>query len=480
MNELINAISGFLGNILFFDVLFGLVDGVSIPFLVAWLFVGAIFFTLKMRFVNVRFLKHSIDIIRGKYQNNNSKGLITPFQSLTTALSATVGLGNIAGVAVAIMIGGAGATFWMIVAGFFSMTLKFTEVTLSLQHRTFLPDGTVMGGGMRYLSEGLKEKGLGTLGKVLATVFAIFMIGGALGGGNAFQVSQSLGAVKGQIDFFADYPWAYGLILSILVGAVILGGVKSIASTTEKIVPTMVLIYVTASLYILVVNFALIPDAIALIVSEAFNPTAVGGGILGVMVQGFKRAAFSSEAGLGSAPIAHAPAKVEYPVQQGLVALYEPFIDTIVVCTMTALVIVTTGVYAGGTSELAAIIEAKQGAALTSAAYATIISWFPTILALSVTLFAFSTMISWFYYGERAWSYIFGSRSSILFKLMFLICIVLASMIENLGDLINLSDMLMLGMALPNLIGLYLLGGNVKKALDDYSKKLDAGELDRA
>jgi len=479
MNEFINAISGFLGNILFFDVLFGLVDGVSVPFLVAWLFVGAIFFTFKMGFVNVRFLKHSIDIIRGKYQNDNSKGLITPFQSLTTALSATVGLGNIAGVAVAIMIGGAGATFWMIVAGFFSMTLKFTEVTLSLQHRTFLPDGTVMGGGMRYLSEGLKEKGLGTLGKVLASIFAIFMIGGALGGGNAFQVSQSLGAVKGQISLFADYPWAFGLILAILVGAVILGGVKSIASTTEKIVPTMVFIYVTASLYILVVNFALIPDAIVLIVSEAFNPTAVGGGILGVMVQGFKRAAFSSEAGLGSAPIAHAPAKVEYPVQQGLVALYEPFIDTIVVCTMTALVIVTTGVYTGGTSELAAIIEAKQGAALTSAAYATIISWFPTILAISVTLFAFSTMISWFYYGERAWSYIFGGRSAILFKVIFLICIVLASMVENLGDLINLSDMLMLGMALPNLVGLYLLGGNVKKALDEYTKKLDAGELDR-
>jgi len=478
MNEFINAISSFLGNILFFDVLFGLVEGVSVPFLVAWLFVGAIFFTFKMGFVNVMFLKHSIDIIRGKYQNDNSKGLITPFQSLTTALSATVGLGNIAGVAVAIMIGGAGATFWMIVAGFFSMTLKFTEVTLSLQHRTFLPDGTVMGGGMRYLSEGLKEKGLGTLGKVLATIFAIFMIGGALGGGNAFQVSQSLGAVKGQISLFADYPWAFGLILAILVGAVILGGVKSIASTTEKIVPTMVFIYVTASLYILVVNFALIPDAIVLIVSEAFNPTAVGGGILGVMVQGFKRAAFSSEAGLGSAPIAHAPAKVEYPVQQGLVALYEPFIDTIVVCTMTALVIVTTGVYTGGTSELAAIIEAKQGAALTSAAYATIISWFPTILAISVTLFAFSTMISWFYYGERAWSYIFGGRSAILFKVIFLICIVLASMVENLGNLINLSDMLMLGMALPNLVGLYLLGGNVKKALDEYTKKLKAGELD--
>jgi len=479
MGEVVLGISSFLEKILFFDILFGSVEGLSVPFLVAWLTFGALFFTVKMGFVNVRFLGHAISILRGKYRTKEDKGLITPFQSLTTALSATVGLGNIAGVAVAIMIGGAGATFWMIVAGFFSMTLKFTEVTLSLQHRTFLPDGTVMGGGMRYLSEGLKAKGMGMLGKILAFIFAIFMIGGALGGGNAFQVSQSLGAVKGEIYFFTQYPWAYGVILAILVGFVIIGGVKSIARTTEKIVPTMVIIYLSASLYILTVNFALIPDAIMLIIHEAFAPTAVAGGMVGVMVQGFKRAAFSSEAGLGSAPIAHAPSLVKYPVRQGLVALYEPFIDTVVICTMTALVIITTGVYAGSSSELAAIIEAKQGAALTSAAYATVISWFPTILALSVTLFAFSTMISWSYYGERAWTYLFGSKSSVVFKLFFLAVIVLSSTVENLGDLVNLSDMLMLGMALPNLIGLYLLSGNVKKALKEYSEKLKSGELDR-
>lgn len=479
MGEFVQQLSGFLEGILFFDILFGSVEGLSIPFLVAWLIFGAVFFTLKMGFVNVKFLGHAIQILRGKYRTKEDKGTITPFQSLTTALSATVGLGNIAGVAVAIMIGGVGATFWMIVAGFFSMTLKFTEVTLSLQYRTFLPDGSVMGGGMRYLAEGLKEKGMGTLGKVLAFTFALFMMGGALGGGNAFQVSQSLGAVKGEIAFFAEYPWAYGLILAILVGAVIIGGVKSIAKTTEKIVPLMVTIYLSASIYILIVNFALIPDAIMLIVQEAFAPTAVAGGMVGVMVQGFKRAAFSSEAGLGSAPIAHAPAKVKYPVRQGMVALYEPFIDTVVICTMTALVIVTTGVYSGGTSELAGIIEAKQGAALTSAAYASVISWFPSILALCVTLFAFSTMIAWSYYGERAWTYLFGSKSSILFKLIFLVIIVCSAMIENLGDLVNLSDMLMLGMALPNLIGLYILRNNVSKALKEYSEKLKSGELDR-
>ncbi len=479
MNEIIQAITSFLANILFFDVFFGQIEGTSVPFLVVWLFIGAIFFTVKMNFVNLRFFRHSMQILFGKYADSHNKGLITPFQSLTTALSATVGLGNIAGVAVAIMLGGAGATFWMIIAGFLNMSLKFTEVTLSLQYRKFLPDGTVMGGGMRYLSEGLKEKGLEGFGKVLALVFAFFMIGGALGGGNVFQVSQSLGAVKGEIAFFASYPWAYGLILAIVVGFVIIGGVKSIAHTTEKIVPLMVLIYLSASLYILIVNYALIPHAISTIISEAFSPTAVAGGMIGVMIQGFKRASFSSEAGIGSAPIAHAPSTVKYPVQQGLVALYEPFIDTVVICTITALVIVTTGVYTGGTPELAALIEAKQGAALTSAAYAMTLSWFPSVLAVCVTLFAFSTMISWSYYGERAWTYLFGTKSSIIFKLIFLVAIVLSTMVENLGVLVDLTDMLFLAMALPNLIGLYLLRDNVKKALNEYTQKLKSGELDR-
>jgi len=479
MNEIIQSITSVMSNILFFDIFFGQIEGTSVPFLVVWLFIGAIFFTIKMGFVNLRFFRHSLQIISGKYADPKNRGLITPFQSLTTALSATVGLGNIAGVAVAIMIGGAGATFWMILAGFLNMSLKFTEVTLSLQNRTFLPDGTVMGGGMRYLSEGLKKKGLEGFGKVLALVFAVFMIGGAIGGGNIFQVSQSLGAVKGEIAFFATYPWAYGVILSVLVGFVIIGGVKSIAHTTEKIVPLMVIIYLSASIYILIVNAALLPHAIMTIFSEAFHPTAVAGGMVGVMVQGFKRASFSSEAGIGSAPIAHAPSQVKYPIQQGLVALYEPFIDTVVICTITALVIVTTGVYAGGTPELDLLIEAKQGAALTSAAYAMTLSWFPAILALCVTLFAFSTMISWSYYGERAWTYLFGTKSSIVFKLFFLVIIILSTLIDKLGPLVDLTDMLFLAMALPNIIGLYILRDDVKKALIEYTQKLKSGELDR-
>lgn len=479
VSSILGSINEFLGNILFFDILFGQVDGVSIPFLVAWLAVAAVYFTVVMGFPNLRFFKHAFEVMLGKWQTPEDKGIITPFQSLTTALSATVGLGNIAGVAVAIMIGGAGATFWMIVAGFFNMTLKFTEVTLSLQYRTFLPDGTVLGGGMRYLSEGLKEKGMPRFGRVLALIFAVFMLGGALGGGNAFQVSQSLGAVKNQIPILAEQPWIFGVTLAVITGLVIIGGVKSIANVTERIVPLMVFIYVGASLYILAVNYAAIPDAFALIIKEAFSPTAVAGGMVGVMIQGFKRASFSSEAGIGSAPIAHAPAKVKYPVRQGMVALYEPFIDTVIICTMTALVVVITGVYAGGTESLDAIIDAKQGAALTSAAYGTIISWFPIILTLSVTLFAFSTMISWSYYGDRAWVYLFGAKSGIIFKLIFLAVIILASLVEKLGPLVDLTDLLFLSMALPNIIGLYLLQGNVKKALKEYVQKLKSGELEK-
>ena len=477
MNEIFTSINDFLGAILFFDILLGKVEGTSIPFLVAWLVFGGVYFTIKMNFVNLTMLKHSYQIVTGKYATKDDKGIITPFQSLTTALSATVGLGNIAGVAIAVSIGGPGATFWMIIAGFLGMTLKFTEVTLSLQHRKFLADGSIMGGGMEYLSQGLANKGLPIFGKYLAIVFAIFMIGGAIGGGNTFQVSQALGVAGQEVGFLKEYPIVFGIILAILTGAVIIGGIKSIAKTTEKIVPLMVVIYVSASLYILAVNFSLIPHAFELIFTQAFAPTAVTGGIIGVIVQGFKRAVFSSEAGLGSAAIAHAPAKVKYPVRQGMVALYEPFIDTVVICTMTALVIIITGVYdpANGFEEL---IAAQKGAALTSAAYGTVISWFPIVLTISIVLFAFSTMISWSYYGERAWVYLFGSKSSIIFKLIFLSFIVLATTVRT-GVMVDFSFYLILGMALPNILGLYILGGDVKKELVIYLEKLKSGELDK-
>lgn len=477
MNELFSSINSFLEYILFFDILFGQIEGTTIPFLVAWLVMGGIYLTVKMEFINLKMLKHSFRIIKGDYATKEDKGEIAPFKSLTTALSATVGLGNIAGVALAIAIGGPGATFWMIIAGFLGMSLKFTEVTLSLKHREFLPDGSILGGGMEYLSKGLAEKGMGKTGKILAVIFAIFMIGGAIGGGNTFQVSQALGAVGNEVAFIKENPWVFGVVLATLTGAVILGGITRIAAITSRIVPFMVTLYVVTSLWILLSYANEIPAAFGLIFSEAFAPTAVAGGMVGVIVQGFQRAVFSSEAGLGSAPIAHASARVKYPVRQGMVALYEPFIDTIVVCTMTALVIVITGVWDPGNG-FANLIEAKEGAALTAAAYGSVISWFPTVLSLSIFLFAFSTMISWSYYGERAWVYLFGTKYSMVYKLIFLAFTIMASIVDT-DIMVDFSFMLMLGMALPNILGLYILSGDVKKDLKIYLGKLNSGELDK-
>ncbi len=477
MNGIFEQINGVLGSVFFFDIFFGMMEGTSMPFIVAWLIVGGVYLTFRFGFINIRMFAHSYKIITGKYKTADDVGEITPFQSLTTALSATVGLGNIAGVAIAIAIGGPGATFWMILAGFFGMTLKFTEVTLAQIYRETRPDGRIMGGAMQYLSKGLATKGHEKLGKGLAVLFAVLAIGGSLGAGNAFQTSQAMGALSDRVPFFETYPIVFGLIMATLVGFVIIGGIKRIAQTAEKIVPAMVFIYLLASLWILIVNASMVPEAISTIISEAFAPTAAAGGLIGVLVQGFKRAAFSSEAGIGSAAIVHSTAAVKYPVRQGMVALYEPFIDTIVICTMTALVIVTTGVY-DAHGPFADLVAAKQGAALTAAAYGTVISWFPIILSFSIVLFAFSTMISWSYYGERSWTYLFGEKYTLVFKLIFISFTVMAS-VTSASALLEFSDLLILGMALPNLIGLYMLQGDVKENLTEYLKKWKSGELDR-
>jgi len=477
LSEFFSAANSFLEAALFFDILFGSVQGVNLPFLVIWLIAGGIYLTFVTKFINLRAFKHSFDIIRGRYRTIDDEGQISPFGALTTALSATVGLGNIAGVALAVAIGGPGATFWMIVAGFLGMSLKFTEVTLSIQHRVFLKDGTVMGGAMEYLSKGIAKKGYPTFGKVLAVIFAFLMIGGAVGGGNIFQVSQAYSVISHEIPYFASNPLVFGFILATLTGAVIIGGVTRIATITETLVPIMVLIYLSASIWILGSYYDKIDDAFALIFSEAFNTSAVYGGMLGALIQGFQRAVFSSEAGIGSSPVAHAPALTKYPVRQGFVALYEPFIDTVVICTMTALVIIITGVFEPDGAH-AALIAAKEGAALTSAAYGTVISWFPTVLSVSIFLFAFSTMISWSYYGERAWVYLFGSKYSILYKMMFLSLSMIATVVST-GIMVDFSFMLMLAMALPNILGLFILSGDVKKQLEEYLVKLKSGELDR-
>ncbi len=477
MGEFFSSINSFLETILFFDILFGTVEGVSLPFLVVWLITGGVYLTFLTKFINIRAMRHSFNITRGRYNTIDDTGLISSFGALTTALSATVGLGNIAGVALAVSIGGPGATFWMIVAGFLGMSLKFTEVTLSIQYREFLKDGTIMGGAMEYLSKGLAKKGYPSFGKVLAIIFAFLMIGGAIGGGNIFQVSQAYSAISHEVTYFAENPVVFGVIIATLTGAVIIGGVRRIAHITETLVPLMAIIYISASLWILGANFEKIDDAFALILNEAFNTSSIYGGMIGAIVSGFQRAVFSSEAGIGSSPVAHAPALTKYPVRQGLVALYEPFIDTVVICTMTALVIIITGVFEPNGAH-AALIAAKEGAALTSAAYGTVIDWFPTVLSVSIFLFAFSTMISWSYYGERAWVYLFGSKLSIVYKLLFLSLSVIATIVST-GIMVDFSFMLMLAMALPNILGLFILSGDVKRQLEEYLKKLKSGELDR-
>lgn len=469
MDDFFGEVNGVLANVLFFNIGFGM------PFIVAWLIVGAVFLTVRMGFINLRLLGHSVRIIRGKYARPDDEGEVTPFQALTTALSATVGLGNIAGVAIAVSIGGPGATFWMIIAGLLGMTSKFTEATLAQTYREIRPDGHVMGGAMEYLSRGFAEKGMPRLGYALAVLFSVLAIGGSLGAGNAFQVSQSLTAVQQSMPIFVSYDWLFGVIMAVMVGIVIIGGIKRIAHVAEALVPTMVIVYLLAALWILLSNLPLVPAAFGAILEGAFSMEAGIGGLIGVIVQGFKRAAFSSEAGIGSAAIAHATAQSHYPVRQGIVALLEPFIDTVVICTMTALVIIITGVY--NAPEHAALVEGSQGAALTSVAFGSVISWFPAILSICVVLFAYSTMISWSYYGERCWSFIFGERGSLIYKVTFIVFIVIAS-VTHAGNILDFSDLLILAMAFPNFIALYMFSGKVKGMLDEYLTRLKSGELD--
>ena len=464
-----------LASVLFFDLAFWS-DELTIPIVVAWLAFGAIFLTLRMGFVNLRAFRHAIFVVAGHYDDPRDAGEVSHFQALSTALSATVGLGNIAGVAIAIAIGGPGATFWMIVAGLFGMTSKFTECTLGQRYRHVRPDGHVMGGAMYYLSQGLERRGMARFGKVLAVIFALFCIGAALGGGNAFQVSQSLGAIQEVAPGLRESPWIYGVTMAILVGLVIVGGIKRIAHVASAVVPLMGIGYTLACLVVLLLNWHQLPAAFGAILEGAFSPAAVGGGALGVMVVGFQRAAFSNEAGIGSAAIAHAAARTPYPVREGIVALLEPFIDTVVICTMTALAIVITGVWSD--PAYAHLVEASKGAALTSAALGKTLSWFPYALAVAVFLFAYSTMISWYYYGDRCWSWLFGEKSIPAFRAAYLGATFLGAVITA-NNVLAFGDLMILSMAFPNLVGVLLLSGEVREELDRYLGKLHAGELPR-
>ena len=474
---------GPMAKVLFWDAFFwdnSSEDNKQMPIVVLWLVCGAIFFTLRMGFINLRGFKHAIKVTRGDFDDPNDPGEISHFQALTSALSATVGLGNIAGVAIAVAVGGPGAVFWMVMAGFLGMSSKFVECTLGQKFRKTRDDGRVMGGAMYYLSEGLAEKGLGKLGAVLAVMFAVLCIGGSFGGGNAFQVNQSLNALQETVPWFADYRWVYGLIMTGLVGVVILGGIQRIATTAEKIVPAMCGLYVLACLYIMGSMIGDVPAAVGTIVSTAFSPEAGFGGLIGVLVQGFRRAAFSNEAGVGSAAIAHSAAKTDHPVREGVVALLEPFIDTILVCSMTGIVIVLTGAYqaevGGVATEFAPYLSDSNGAGLTSQAFGSVVPWFPYVLSMAVVLFAFSTMISWSYYGERCWAYLFGDGSSNVYKVLFLCMTFLGSVLTS-TNILDMSDLMILGMAFPNILGLYILSGDVRSDLDDYWAKLKAGEF---
>jgi AGCS family alanine or glycine:cation symporter len=469
-------INGFFGTIvaflweyfLGFDVLFGSAGNVKLPFIIIVLGLGGLFFTIRFKFMNVRFFKHAIDVVRGKYDNPNDEGEISHFKALTSALSATVGLGNIAGVAVAIGMGGPGAVFWMWLVAFCGMAMKFSSCTLAQLYRRIKPDGSVLGGPMVYLEEGLKEKGLPNLGKFLAILFAFLCILASFGGGNMFQGNQ-MGQLIGE-SLYGSNPPAYfgpiiGIILAILVALVIIGGIKRIASLTSKMVPAMCLFYSVICLIIIFANFAAVPAMFANIFNEAFNSSAIWGGFLGVLVQGMKRAAFSNEAGLGSAAIAHAAAKTDEPVREGIVASLGPFIDTIIVCTMTALALLITNSHT---------IEGLQGVSMTAHAFGTLASWLPYALTICVIVFAYSTMISWSYYGEKSMEYLFGESAIPTYRIIYCILVALGPVL-SIGNVLDFSDLMLLSMAFPNIIGMVILSQKVKDALEVYSIKLNQG-----
>ncbi|EOD81215.1 Na(+)-linked D-alanine glycine permease [Grimontia indica] len=475
INEIVAPIVNPFVGMIFSSVPLPFLDAEA-PWIVMWLVVAAVIFTLYLGFINVRGFTHAIRLVKGDYTDPKEPGEVSHFQALATALSGTVGLGNIAGVAVAISIGGAGATFWMILAGLLGMSTKFVECALGVKYRNTNPDGSVSGGPMYYLSKGLANKGNPAFGRTLAVLFSVCAVGGALGGGNMFQANQAfkqvVGVTGGDMSFFADKGWLFGLIMAVIVGVVIIGGIKSIAKVTEKVVPFMAIVYVGAALIIILMHIDQVGAAFGAIFNGAFTGEGVAGGVIGAMIQGFKRAAFSNEAGVGSAAIAHSAVKTKEHMSEGFVSLLEPFIDTVVICTMTALVIIITGqLYEG---------QELSGVALTSAAFEASISWFPYILAIAVVLFAFSTMISWSYYGLKAWTYLFGEskRAEMIFKVMFCVFVVIGASM-NLGPVIDFSDAMIFAMALVNIVGLYRLVPEIKADMNDYLARLESGAIQR-
>ncbi|MEM8666310.1 MAG: alanine/glycine:cation symporter family protein [Planctomycetota bacterium] len=462
----------------------------QLPIVLILLVFGATFFTLAFGFVNLRLLPLAINVVRGKYDKleedeagadgsvpAHADGEVSHFQALATAVSGTVGLGNISGVAVAVATGGPGATFWMIVCGLLGMSTKFVECTLGVTYRDVDADGTVHGGPMYYLKKGMTDIGLAPVGTVFGIVFAVFCIGGSFGGGNAFQANQAAQQIKSLFGLpeSGSSGTIIGVVMAIMVGIVIIGGIKRIASVTEKIVPFMAIIYCVAALVIILMNLTAVPGAIGQIISGAFTPGAAFGGVLGVLILGFQRAAFSNEAGAGSAAIAHSAVKTRYPASEGIVALLEPFIDTVVICTMTALVIV---IYNSGNLFEWGDVESKMvlidgvrvgGVDLTSQAFDSVLPGFRYVLTIAIILFAFSTMISWSYYGLQSWKYLFGRSAvaDLTYKFLFC-CVIVIGAAVSLGSVITFSDAAIFAMVFPNMIGLFLLFPKVRRELKTF------------
>lgn len=468
INEAVTPVANAISSAIFYAVP---VNGTQLPLIVGWLVLAGIVFTLYFRFINFRGFTHAFRLLRGDYDDPTAPGEVTYFQGLSSAVSGTVGLGNIAGVAVAISLGGPGATFWMVLAGVLGMATKFVECTLGTQYRRVMPDGRISGGPMYYLSRGIAEHypRLAGVGWVLAVVFALCTMFGAIGAGSMFQSNQAysqLAAVSG--GFLDDKAALFGIIYAVLAGAVLIGGIGRIGRVTEKLVPGMAALYLLSGLAVLVMHVADIPAALLTIVQGAFSAEGVVGGMIGAMIMGFRRAAFSNEAGLGSSAIAHSTIRTREPVSAGMVALFEPFVDTVVICTMTALVIIITGAYIDS--------PGVEGVRLTSQAFATVMPWFPYLLAFIVFLFAFSTTITWGYYGAKAASFLTGESTAVLygFKAVYLVMVVVGCTMQ-LGAIVDLADGLLFIMAVPNLIGMYLLAPVVKRELDAYLERVRSG-----
>lgn len=468
INDFFNPIVEFLSKILFWDLLslFDFKIDAQLPLIVVWLFIGAIFFTIKMRFVNIYAFRHAIQLVIGKFSKGHEEGEISHYKALSAAISGTVGLGNIAGVAIAISVGGAGATFWMIIAGFLGMSMKFVECSLAVKYRKIDDQGKTYGGPMYYIKQAFYRKNYKITGKVLGGVFAFLLIIASFGGGNMFQSNQAFSIVSDMFPAIKNYSLLFGLIFSAFAGVTIIGGIKSITKVTSKLVPLMAIIYVAFSLFIIFANIEKFPSALVQIFNGAFSPVGINGGLIGVMVMGIRRAVFSNEAGIGSSPVIHAAAKADNPIKEGLVAMLEPFIDTVIICSMTALVLIFTGFHE---------VENIEGVSLTSAAYGSVISWFPYVLLVSVLFFAFSSLISWSYYGLQGFLYLFGNHShdkkkiGYIYQLLFLVFTTIGATI-SLQSVIDFSDMMLFCLAFPNILTMYFLSGEIKIDLKNYFK----------